>query len=302
MRRFSLIRLICLMILIVFAVSLCHRVTAKRVHAESLSVSLRVGSTQVIFSGYTSPNAYVAIKQAGVVIGSTTADQTGGFSKTIEVDDSGITTFELYGIDASNHQTSTIAYTLNVDPGVAITVGNIVLPSTIYQANNPQYQGDIINLGGYTHPSATLTILISDGSTHSVSADPDGHWQFGLSMGSFSGTFTLYVTSQLPSGHHSLKSQTLSYTLLPRPSQQVPSDTPIDVSPTKAPTLLPPWLTIFDHNGDNLLSLEELYEIVRRWVTDWKSSFSRQTGDCDLNHDGVCTLVDFSILLYYIGR
>lgn len=295
-----MIRVLLITVLIAFH----YLINLVPVSAESLSVSLRVGSTQVTFSGYASPGAYLAIKQGGIVIGSTTADVGGNFTKTIEVDNDGVTTFELYATDQENRATATVAYTLNISPGVSIAVTNIVMPPTVALISNPLYQGDTISLIGYTHPSATITILISNGSTQTVSAGPDGRWGFEFSMAGYTGLFSLSVASRMPGGHLSINSQSLSFNLLSKPTSSSEitsqSNTPI---PSATPRVgLPPWLAVFDQDSDNRLSIDELYQIVSRWVTDWKQSFKGQSGSCDLNQDQVCNLTDFSILLYYIGN
>lgn len=119
-----------------------------------------------------------------------------------------------------------------------------------------------------------------------------------------------------------------------------PELTPIVlVTPTPAPNLLtelltsvaevvqpsrvlPPPLQKFDTKGTGVLVIEDLEEIVQKWVDGWQQYLTqvvdefaaKQTvpptvalipdpeaaADCDLNEDGVCDLIDFSILLHYI--
>ena len=73
-------------------------------------------------------------------------------------------------------------------------------------------------------------------------------------------------------------------------------------------TYLPEFLRVFDTNQNEKIETQELYSIAKIWVEYWKSSLVREANaetsmsSCDLNDDGECNLVDFSILMYYIDR
>lgn len=73
----------------------------------------------------------------------------------------------------------------------------------------------------------------------------------------------------------------------------------------------------FDFDSSGKIEVYELYNTVRAWVEDWKFNIEIQTAyakgeiveedvlkpeKCDLNNDGVCNVIDLSILLYYIER
>lgn len=63
---------------------------------------------------------------------------------------------------------------------------------------------------------------------------------------------------------------------------------------------LPEFLKPFDINGDGRIDPFEAAEALKRWVIFWRERPEQLT--CDLNFDKACDLIDFSILLYYVGR
>jgi hypothetical protein len=79
---------------------------------------------------------------------------------------------------------------------------------------------------------------------------------------------------------------------------------------------IPMIIKLFDTNGDGRLTQDELYGLTKKWFDVWKSTLEDQiaagnqgsqainktTWTCDLNGDGGCDLIDFSILMYYVGR
>lgn len=73
----------------------------------------------------------------------------------------------------------------------------------------------------------------------------------------------------------------------------------------------------FDADSSGKIEVYELYNTVKTWVEDWKINIEVETAfakgeisekevtkpeKCDLNNDGVCNVIDLSILLYYIER
>jgi hypothetical protein len=88
-------------------------------------------------------------------------------------------------------------------------------------------------------------------------------------------------------------------------------------SPTVIPTptpILPPVVQAFDFDGSGKIEVKEVYRAVKTWVEEWRETVKRMTADpdasaeesmvkkCDINQDRECNLLDFSILLYYIGK
>ncbi|MFH0943000.1 MAG: hypothetical protein V1810_02380 [Candidatus Beckwithbacteria bacterium] len=79
-------------------------------------------------------------------------------------------------------------------------------------------------------------------------------------------------------------------------------------------TLLPSVLIPFDPNGDDRITLSELFTVTKNWVEEWKQAIieemspeniaiaGNQRRRCDLNRDSRCNLLDFSILMSYVEK
>jgi len=68
---------------------------------------------------------------------------------------------------------------------------------------------------------------------------------------------------------------------------------------------LPEFLKLFDTNFDGRIDAGEILGATKKWYDSWKLSLSDTTSKgegCDLDNNKRCDVVDFSILLYYIGR
>lgn len=183
------------------------------INAESLSVSLRVGDTQISFDGYSSPGAYITIKQNGSVVGTTVADSSGNWVKVIDAYNPGIQSFDLYATDTSSLLTPTITYNVNLPANTLTSISNIVFPPTLTAPTLPTLSSDSLIITGMTHPLSTLTVLISDGDTHTVNPNLDGTWSVSISMANSSGAYTAYVTASMPGSYLSLASNSISYTI-----------------------------------------------------------------------------------------
>jgi len=72
-------------------------------------------------------------------------------------------------------------------------------------------------------------------------------------------------------------------------------------------------LRIFDVDNTGRIEVVEAFSAVLAWVDEWKVVLAKEIyreeeipleegKKCDLNNDGFCNLIDFSVLLYYIGR
>lgn len=277
--------------------------TSHIVHAESLTVSLQVGTTQVMFSGYTSPDSFVVIKEAGNVVGTTSSNSLGNWSTIVTVAIPSIHTYTISSTDTQSRQTSSIEYSLNVIGNTTTNIEHIVIPPTISLSSTV--------LSGATYPSSTLTITISNGDTATINPNSAGNWSYDLASLAY-GSYTITASTSVLPSYLSLESNPISYIATapsPTPSPQTSasnssspstSNPPSTQSPTPAPTLSPSpsprpfFVNIYDTNSDGRLTTPELFDIIKAWL--------RKLLICDLNHDARCNLTDLSILLYYIDR
>lgn len=71
----------------------------------------------------------------------------------------------------------------------------------------------------------------------------------------------------------------------------------------------PDFLKKFDTNLDGKITYDELFASAQTWFDAWMAfrknaltaTYGTEVTTCDLNDDGVCDLIDFSILMYYIN-
>jgi len=77
---------------------------------------------------------------------------------------------------------------------------------------------------------------------------------------------------------------------------------PVQIIPS-----LPALLQAFDQNGDGVIASNELFDAVNNWVESWRQnqrSLTQQNGqdavgECDLNGDNTCDILDFSIVMFF---
>lgn len=301
--------------LLTFFISL-FPLTPPPTHAESITVSLQVGSTLLTFSGYTSPSALVVIKEDGSVVGTTTSNAAGDWTHTLTVAVPSLHSYSLSATDTLNRQTSAVSYNLNVVGNTTTTVDHIVLPPTL-SVTGTQASG-----AGY--PNSSLTLTLSSGNTTTLALPSTGLWSYDLSTLS-PGTYTFSATNTVGS-YLSLESTAVSYSApasspspTPTPSSSPtslssspapasspcssqasdstpcsPSPTPSSATPSPSPTPTPFFIPLYDENADGRLNLSELATIIKNWISHHLP--------CDLNRDQQCNLIDLSILLYYFER
>lgn len=276
------------------------------VRAESLSVSLSVGLTYFVVEGWTSPNSVVTLKEGSSTLATAMSASNGAFSLSI-LDDEGLHTYSLFSTDPNGKNTAAITHSASLTPGTTTTLSGVVLPPTLTPTSLDASIGQDLHLHGYSVPGFILTIILNGSTLTTAPIQADGQYSAFLSTDSFSqGENRLSFTTGNGSGLLSLPTPEFLFTLSPRASSSPStSSTPAPISPTPSPSLTPlpltsrfPALLPFDLNGDGYLTLDELRQMLLRWL----QALTNQESDCDLNDDGICNLQDFSILLYFINR
>lgn len=128
-------------------------------------------------------------------------------------------------------------------------------------------------------------------------------------------TPSIEITPTKTSLPTSIPTPTIGYT----PTPTITLSQPI-FFPTLLPTIppispnasfLPSALQFFDIHGIGHIELSQLFSVVKLWVDDWKNFFLEKDANpnntlghknCDINRDGICSMKDFSILMFYVER
>jgi len=281
-----------------------------------LTVSIQVGETILTLSGRTSPNAQVTFIENGAVIGTTTANSSGLFSKTLEAMESGIHSIGIYATNSNSETTSTVTYSVSLTLGTETTLSNIILPPTITLSGEGIAKGDTLRISGSAVPSSTVTIFIN-GTSHSFSTSKtttsasSGAWEYSYGTGDLAlGDYKVEAKTSTTDGYQSESSEIKNFKIQTAPttttapssvtSTPTPTSYPGEVGPTPTSTpTLPSFLQPFDFDNSGHLEFGEIFGTVKLWVDLWRGKTSET---CDLNKDKLCNIFDFSILLYYIGK
>lgn len=251
----------------------------------SLTVALAVGDTVFDVFGLVSPYATVTISEGSGVLATTVADGQGTFNQKLYAQTPGVHTYKIYATDRRGVTTATVSYSVSLTAQAETTLGEIVLPPSLQLSSSELNQGDFLTLSGSTPPWATVSLFFTGGRrTTQVIAGEDGSWEYRLEMADLTAGSSYEVSARVStaSGRQSEVSTVLAF--------KIRSVTPE----------LPPLLKVFDLDQTGKIEITEVAEVVRRWAESWQKKVSSWI--CDLNNDGQCTLIDFSILLYYVGR
>lgn len=273
-------------------------------YGASLSVSMSVGLTYFEVQGYTSPNALIYLQESGSTVATGTSQADGSFSLLVSSYD-GTYTYTLYALDTSGLTTNSLIMTVALSPGTTTTLGNLILPPSYNHNGLDKHIGEDFDLSGMGVPNSSILLISRNTTTYTRQINSEGHWSLSLSTDALSsGTYDLILKNQLSSGLVSDPTINMVLTLHDRNLATLASPAsspPTTPSITTTPKSLPWWLANFDENQNNRLELSELKYSLTHWFDSWLVAIrSQKTGSCDLNQDGVCDLIDLSILLYYI--
>ncbi len=292
-----------------------------------LTVAISVGETSLKLSGRASPHAQITFLEAGTVIGTTAADEAGNFVKVFGAQEPGIKNVGLYAVDALGRKTPTLNYSLALISFTQTSLTNIILPPTLSLSQEAVFEGETLAVSGLSVPLSEVTVFLEGGENafSSITAGSSGQWQINFSTNGLpAGLYQLFARATTSEGYQSENSETFYLVINPLPATPTPTViptapvgeattvitptlTPVAAKPTSTPAptptptpVLPPSLKAFDLNNDERITSEEMPQALKKWVFLWREAPRQAT--CDLNADGICDLIDFSILLYYINR
>lgn len=156
-----------------------------------VGVSIGVGDTYVDIIGQTSPGAFVTIKDGEQVIGTTTADGAGAFTKRLGAQVYGIHALSVFAKTPGNTVSDSALVNANFREHETTEVF-VFLPTTISLSGNDVPPGTELLMSGETIPGGVVSVYIDQDAPLVTMADPSGVWSL------------LVVPGQLAAGNHSV--------------------------------------------------------------------------------------------------
>ena len=160
--------------------------------------------TQV--TGTAEPGATVVVTIDGTVVGTTTADQDGNWTLTLDtpLDDGNYSLTATATDAAGNTAQATVTFTVDSHTSTAVTITAPLDGSTVT---------GVTELSGTAEPGATVVITIDGVVVGTTTADQDGNWSFTLDAPLGEGTHSVTVTATDSQGESSQVS--ISFTIDP---------------------------------------------------------------------------------------
>jgi hypothetical protein len=196
--------------------------------------------------GKTFPSAQVTVMESGAVIGTTTSNPAGMFSKTLYAMMPGVHDVALHAVDAAGTVSQTTTLSVSLALGEDTTVSNIILSPTLQLTTTEIHKGNTITIYGYAASTSTVVISITTLSTHSVSVNNDGFWTYTLATSDLTlGDYSVFAHSTVPPGYQSVTSQTRNFKIIAAPTTSAATATPgtatsaVTAAPTKKPSSFP---------------------------------------------------------------
>jgi hypothetical protein len=306
-----------------------------RVYSQSanFSVSVQVGTTNLILEGYTSPNAFVSFVEGVTTVATTSSDAVGFFTTTLSSYNITERTIIISSTDAENRTTTGASYTVTLVPGTDTTLSNIILSPTFSVNKTTMYsESDSIIVTGRAVPNAQIQFFIDSIYNSSITASSTGTFTVQLYPTTMSvGTHTFYLKGVV-GAYESAASPSQSFTIVQSTEpddddeddddgddeddgDDGDDDTSDQDEPTTyakpIPPILPTYPGVFQpplapqltDDAKNIFLTDKLTaDNIAEYVELWVKYRNLGTLQCDLNNDNICDLVDFSILMYRVGR
>lgn len=232
----------------------------------NITVSANVPDTEATFIGYASPNAFITFYDGGAVVGTVSANSSGGFSKTLFHQTADIHSFNITSEDVYGRTAPTYSFVVTLIPQHNTIISNIVLPTTIALSATEINQGEAINILGSTTPGANVALFVhSETINKNFSAPASGHWNYRLQENLTPGNHSTYARVSV-GNLLSSNSQSLSFSVLEKECGNA------------------------DLNRDGRVNLTDFSILLFHWGTGNEIA--------DINCDGIINLTDFSIMLF----
>lgn len=245
--------------------------------SSSVSASFTIAATtgNVTVNGDAFPSALMTLLVDGTVAGTTVADSTGAFSKTLSAISGGNHTIGAYATDKNGKNSATVSISVTITNGSTVTLSGFLFPPTFAFSSQlaSGSSGTYAYLRprqavatGYAKPNTTLTFWI-DGVAQlsSIPVAADGSWSGDVNSGIMHlGNHTIAVLMQTSGGTTSDLSDSAPFV--------------VQLSP--------------DIAIDDKVNIGDFSVLMYNWTKGPNRA-------ADVNDDSATDLIDLSVMLYY---
>ena len=232
-----------------------------------LSFTIPSPTGDVRFTGDAFPNAFVTILDGGAVAGTTTANATSFFDKTITGLSPVVHTFSIFAQAGDGRKTLILSFNVNVISGSTVTVSGILLPPIITVPTQEKRPVPFPESGLARHNSTVNTFIGGKTNTNdSTGTNSSGTWSLKVAIVLHLGTHTVSGLVNDGFGNQSILT-----------------------TPTNFEILLSADLSI-----DNLVNLTDFSILMFNYGTS-----NPPNAAADINDNGPVDLVDFSVMMFY---
>ncbi len=292
--------------------------------SANFSVSVQVGTTNLILEGYTSPNAFVSFVEGITTVATASSDITGFFTTTLSSYNTTERTIIISSTDAESRTTTGASYTVTLVPGTDTTLSNIILsPTFSVNKTTMQSEDDSIIVTGKAVPNSQIQLFIDSVYSSSTTASSTGTFTVQLYPTSISAGIHTFYLKGIVGSYESAASPLQNFTITQSTEsddddednddgddeandQDEPTSYTIPtppILPTYPAVLQPPLAPQLTDDAKNIFLTDKLTaDNIADYIELWVKYRNFGTLQCDLNNDNICDLVDFSILMYRVGR
>lgn len=139
------------------------------INAQSVTFTAQVGDTSLVVNGLSSPNSLILFKENNVVIGTTTSNSLGHFTKKFSALSSGLFILDVYTNDPRNTLSAIVERNLYISEFQELELNDIYLPPTLLVLK----QESNFKIDGYTIPNTEVYIQITGSYIKTISTTSD---------------------------------------------------------------------------------------------------------------------------------
>lgn len=243
-------------------------VTVAIIEGVTVSLTIPAPTGDVRFTGDAFPSAIVTIMDGGAVVGTTVANATSFFDKTIAGLQPVIHTFSIFAQALDGRRTLTISFNVSVISGSTVTVSGILLPPILSVPSNEKRPIFLLESGLARHNSTVTTFTNNtDTITKQASTNSGGEWALTVDKILHLGTHTVSALVEDGGGGQSVLTNPESFQIL----------------------------LSADLSIDNLVGLTDFSILMFNYGTSNPPNLAADIND----NGGTVDLVDFSVMMFY---